>query len=148
MQVAEIDYIARAPTGKEVEDLNPKEVMRSLREKTTIEQVKNKYQKTGIPVPKHIFEASKQLKGTLEAILFDKDGNNMAKVPVSELAEKLSQTEGVHTILFDGIVTQRLLDIADSKKIKCLIGDRVSEVVKSPLDIKILELSNIVEEQK
>lgn len=148
MQVAEIDYIARAPKGKEVEDLTPKEVMRSLGEKKAVEQVKNGIQKTGIPVSKHIFEASKQLKGTLEAILFDKDGKNMARIPVSELAEKLSKTEGVHTILFDGIVTQRLLDIADSKKVKCLIGDRVSEVVKSPLDIKILELAYIVEEQK
>jgi len=148
MQVAEIDYIVRAPKGKEVEDLNPKEIMRSLREKTAVEQVKNGLQKTGIPVPKHIFEASKQLKGTLEAILFDKDGDNIARIPVSELAEKLSKTEGVRTILFDGIVTQRLLDIADSKKVECLIGDRVSEVVKSPLDIKILELANIVEEQK
>src|SRR5213083_2412847 len=32
-QVAEIDYVARAPFGKEVEELTPKEVMKALRER-------------------------------------------------------------------------------------------------------------------
>src|SRR5438046_7326688 len=35
-QVAEIDYVARAPFGKEVEELTPKEVMRALRERVPI----------------------------------------------------------------------------------------------------------------
>src|SRR6266567_3915510 len=39
-QVAEIDYVARAPFGKEVEELTPKEVMRSLRERVPINQAR------------------------------------------------------------------------------------------------------------
>ncbi len=147
IQVAEIDYIARAPAGQEVEDLTPKEVMRCLREKTPMKEIDN-IQKVGISVPKYIFDASLKLKGTLEALLFDKNEKIISRIPVSELADMLSKTEGVHTVLFDGIITQRLLDIADEKKIKCLIGDRISEVAKSPLDVKILELSNIIEEKK
>lgn len=38
MQVAEIDFIAKAPEGKEVEELTKKEVFKSLREKIPIEQ--------------------------------------------------------------------------------------------------------------
>lgn len=147
-QVAELDYVARAPSGKEVEELTPKEIMRCLRERVTQEQIpKDKDTiEVKIPIQKGVFEAAQQLRGTLEAILFDEEGKPISRLPVSELADKLSQTEGVYTVLFDGIVTQRLLDIADSKKIKCLIGDRISEVVKSPVGIKILRMSNISEE--
>src|SRR5207247_2274155 len=35
-QVADIDYVARAPFGKEVEELTPKEVMRALRERVPV----------------------------------------------------------------------------------------------------------------
>ncbi|MCW4032261.1 MAG: DNA primase DnaG [Candidatus Bathyarchaeota archaeon] len=147
MQVAELDYVARAPKGKEVEELTPKEILKCIREKVPLEQIKGKKPtKPPADVPKHIFEAAQELRGTLEAVLFDKKGKMMSKIPVSELAEKLSQTDGVDTVLFDGIVTQRLLDIADEKKVKCLIGDRVSEVVKTPVDIKIMKLSEIIGE--
>lgn len=147
IQVAELNYVARAPKGKEVEELTPKEILRCIREKVPIEQIKSKTPtKPPADVPKHIFEAAQELRGTLEAVLFDEKGKMISKIPVSELAEKLSQTDGVDTVLFDGIVTQRLLDIADEKKVKCLIGDRVSEVVKTPVDIKIMKLSEIIGE--
>ena len=37
-QIAEIDYIARAPMGKEVEDLTKKEIIKALRNKIPAEQ--------------------------------------------------------------------------------------------------------------
>jgi DNA primase len=40
IQLAEIDYIARAPQGKEVEELSKKEIFKSLREKVSFEQYK------------------------------------------------------------------------------------------------------------
>ena len=40
MQVAEIDFIAQAPQGKEVEELTKKEVFKSLREKVALESYK------------------------------------------------------------------------------------------------------------
>ncbi|WP_455277353.1 DNA primase DnaG [[Eubacterium] cellulosolvens] len=145
MQVAELDYVARAPKGKEVEELTPKEILRCIREKVPIEQIKGKTPiKPPVDVPKYIFEAAQELRGTLEAILFDKKGKIISKIPVSELAEKLSQVNSVDTVLFDGIVTQRLLDMAEEKKLNCLIGDRVSEAVKIPVDIKIMKLSEII----
>jgi DNA primase len=147
MQVAELDYVARAPKGKEVEELIPKEILRCIREKVPIEQIKGKKPtKPPADVPKHIFETAQELRGTLEAVLFDKKGKTISKIPVSELAEKLSQTDSVDTVLFDGIVTQRLLDMADEKKVKSLIGDRVAEAVKIPVDIKIMKLSEIIGE--
>ncbi|MDK2833750.1 MAG: primase [Methanolobus sp.] len=43
VQVANVDYIARAPDGKSVEDLVQKEVVRALRQKVPVEQVLDKY---------------------------------------------------------------------------------------------------------
>lgn len=37
-QLADIDYIAKAPEGKEVEELTKKEIYKALREKLSIEQ--------------------------------------------------------------------------------------------------------------
>src|SRR5437867_12965300 len=39
-QVADIDYVARAPYGREVEELTPKEVLRLLRERVPINQAR------------------------------------------------------------------------------------------------------------
>ena len=41
MQVGDVDYITRAPRGKEVEDLEKEEVLIALRDKAPTEQVIN-----------------------------------------------------------------------------------------------------------
>ncbi len=40
LQVAEIDFVARAPEGKEVEELSKKEVFKALRDRMTVQQFK------------------------------------------------------------------------------------------------------------
>jgi DNA primase len=150
MQVVELDYVARAPQGREVEELTPKEIMKSLREKSSIEQFKAEKPPTAhAPIPSitvaaNIVEAARQLRGTLEAIAFDENANEISRVPVGELTEKLSKMEGAHTLLFDGVITQRLLDLAEERNLKLLIGDRVSEIVKRPVNVKIATMSDII----
>jgi len=39
LQVAEVDYVARAPEGKEVEELTQKEILKALRNKVPVEQL-------------------------------------------------------------------------------------------------------------
>jgi DNA primase len=39
-QLADVDYIVKAPEGKEVEELTKKEIFKSLRERQSIEQYK------------------------------------------------------------------------------------------------------------
>ncbi|MEM3506917.1 MAG: DNA primase DnaG [Candidatus Bathyarchaeia archaeon] len=144
LQVADIDYVARAPLGKEVEELTPKEIMKCLREKVPAEQIKvEKTEPLKVPIPVNLVEISNQLKGTLEALIFDKNGKEIMKLPVSELAEKLQQIEGAYVLLFDGVITQRILDIAEEKNINYIIGDRLSEVVRRPVSIKIMTFSDL-----
>lgn len=144
LQVADIDYVARAPPGKEVEELTPKEIMKCLREKVPVEQIKfEKIEHLKVPIPVNLAEISNQLKGTLEALIFDKNGKEIMKLPVSELAEKLQQIEGAYILLFDGVITQRILDIAEEKNISYVIGDRLSEVVRRPANIKVMTFSDL-----
>jgi DNA primase len=147
MQVVELDYVARAPQGKEVEELTPKEIMKSLREKAPIEQFKAEKPSPARPstvaMPNNIVEAANLLRGTLEAIVFDENAREISRVPVGELTDKLSKIGAAHTLLFDGVITQRLLDLAEERNLKIVIGDRVSEVVRRPVNLKIMTMSEI-----
>jgi DNA primase len=143
IQVAELDYVARAPPRKEVEDLTPKEIMRCLREKVQAGNQQTTVRPTAPPQPQFIVHAVNTLRETLEAIIFDGKGAEIKRIPVSELAEKLKGSKGAHAVVFDGIITQRLLDIAEEKKISIVVGDRVSNIAKKPVDLKILTFSDI-----
>ncbi|MCE4612948.1 MAG: DNA primase [Desulfurococcales archaeon] len=88
---------------------------------------------TTVAVPKKIIDTIKDLKGTLEAILFDKEWNELERVKVKDLYERLQNVEEgkVHAIVFDGIITQRILDIAGKKNINILIGARLGSKLKT-----------------
>lgn len=138
----DVKYVARAPPGKEVEELTCKEIMNALRERIPASEVKIKYARTSLP--QKIVEAVESLRGTLEAILFNENFDVLAKIPVSELAEKISSLNGVSIVVFDGIVTQRIVDIAEEKGIKCIIGDQISDVVKKPVKLRVLTFDEVM----
>jgi hypothetical protein len=76
--------------------------------------------------------------------LFDESNTELARLPVSDLAAKLPELSGVHTLVFDGVITQRLLDMAEQKGVKYVIGDRLAEVAKRPAAVRILTIPEIV----
>jgi len=145
LQVTDIKYIARAPPGKEVEELTSREIFAALQSKVPIEELKAKKvrERRKILVPKQIVEARKELEGTLEAVLFNEKMEQIERLPVSGLAEKLEQAQGVDTVVFDGVITQRLVDIANEKDIKYLVAARVSDVVKQPLKVHLLTFADV-----
>ena len=144
-QVTELDYLARAPPGKEVEELTPKEIMKALRDRISHgapkAEAKPVMARTTFPEP--ILQKAQELKGTLEAAIFDETGKEIARLPVSELASQLPNMEAPNTLIFDGVITQRILDLADQKKIKYVVGDRLSEIAKKPADVKVLTMSEL-----
>jgi len=142
-QVTDVKFISRAPRGKEVEELNCKEIFDALEAKVPLqEQQQQPYrpprrEKQKVEVPKEIAEIIKTLDGTLEAILLNDKLEQIERLPVSQLAEKLQQAEGVDTIIFDGIITQRVVDIASEKNIKRIIASRLSDAVKPSLNVQL-----------
>jgi len=144
LQVSDIKYVTRAPKGKEVEELTSREIADALRDKAPIEEVKAK-KRQKVLVAKEMVEAAKGLKGTFEGVLFNSKMEQVGRLPVSELADKIKDFEDVDTVVFDGVITQRIVDIASEKNIKYLIAARVSDVVKQPLNVHLLTFESIMD---
>ena len=142
-QVTKVKYVARAPRGKEVEDLTFKEIEKALKERVPIEKTKVKKERRKKLLPKQIVETAKELSGTLEAVLLNKEMKKVDRLPVRELAAKLQQMKDIDTVVFDGIITQRLVDIAAERNINYLVAARVSKAMKQPLRVKLITFEEI-----
>lgn len=149
LQVTDIKYVARAPRGKEVEELNCKEIFEALEAKVPVGELTKpqppRREKPRVEVPSGVAQIIKSLEGTLEAVLLNEKLEQIERLPVSQLAEKLQQVEGVDTVVFDGIITQRIVDLAGEKGIKNVIASRISEAVKPPLNVQLLTFADISE---
>lgn len=168
-----VHYLARAPPGKEVEDLTGKEVKKALSKLTPltpampskppaevtaeakpeaqpiveIKPVEKPPEVTTLNIPTSIMETTKQLAGTLEAYLYDANWNLVKKVAVRELYDTLQslQDSNVKFIVFDGIITQRIYDVATEKGISLLVGARIGNISKKeggPILLTFYELSS------
>lgn len=145
LQVTDVKYIARAPPGKEVEEISCKDIFNALEQKIPIDKLKAapKRERRKVMLPKKAVEIAQELQGTLEAVLLNDKMEQLERLPVSELAEKLQQSSGVDMVIFDGVITQRMVDIANDKDVKYLIAARVSETVKPPLKVNLSTFAEI-----
>jgi len=58
---------------------------------------------------------------------------------VRELVETLkSNGKGAKAVVFDGIITQRILDIASEIGMKSVVGTKMGTVTKQPAGIDVL----------
>ncbi|RLF10757.1 MAG: DNA primase [Thermoprotei archaeon] len=152
LQLADIDFIARAPPGREVEELTGKEIAKCLRDKVPVDQAHLVLEKPHVPkeptkkleLPSHVIDEAKELLGTLEALLFDGDWNLLQKVPVRDLAETLQSLDGVKYVVYDGVATQRLVDIAERKGVSLLVCARVGDIAKKPESLEIATLNEVL----
>ncbi len=68
----------------------------------------------------------------------------VTETPVRDLAETLKKTtDTVNTLVFDGIITQRLIDIAAEKGIKTIVGSKLGNVSKQLSSIEILTKNDL-----
>lgn len=118
-------------------------VEEEIKRKGLAEESKAKKEQRKIQVPKQIAESAKELEGTMEAVLLNEKMEQIERLPVSELAQKLQGMKDVDTVIFDGIITQRLVEIATEKNVKCLIASRLSETISQPLQINLLTFAEI-----
>ena len=78
------------------------------------------------------------ISGSLKAVLFDASNKEIKKIPVRELTDSLKKSNNITTVVFDGIITQRLLDIANSKNVKEIIGIKLGNVIKIPSSVRVI----------
>jgi len=192
LQVAEIDFISRAPRGHEVEEMTQKQIVKALRNKIPADQYMEMYGLGGQPgrqddkpdpfaqddepsgprsspapahPPAHLphtpppmsaprppvsapsnakpltAEVAKfrdlllGMSGTSRAKIVDDAGGIMAEVPVRELVPSLKPP--AKAVVFDGIVTQRILDIAAEIGMRAVIGTKLGTVTKQPTSVEV-----------
>jgi DNA primase len=81
------------------------------------------------------------LGNTLKARFYNGNLAMVSEVPVRDVIKSLSETRDVHAIVFDGIITQRLADLASKQGVKLLIGLKIGNVNKVPENIEIITKS-------
>ncbi len=215
LQVAELDFIARAPRNQEVEDLTPKQMMKALRNKMPADQYidmygltsgktvqalqqngssggrgknggkqsqKERYEKKKqakkeraekkvvkapvepsapeeeeevlimeekAPEPKMEKESlfgklAEELKGTSKAYLLDSAGNKIEELPVRDLAERMKgDLSAIDTVIFDGVITQKLLDIAGAASVNTIIATKKFGITKQPENVVVLTFGDL-----
>ncbi len=213
-RVADIDFVARAPVGKEVEELSRKELIKCLRAKVPYETATpisgndedkrrsygardrergsrggNRFedrrrprrddsrdvmpplpeqpaQKAPAPaqraadipsappqatpqpeaapaakkpaeVPPALLTSLDELENTLRARFYNAELAAVKEMPVREMMKSLENEKDIHAIVFDGIITQRLADLAENKKIGILVGIKLGNVFRKPASVLI-----------
>ena len=170
LQVAEIDFIARAPDNTEVEHLTHKQIMKCLRDKVSAElfmeqnkwsrpdsksakkapksKGKDSKKKDQKPAPKEeapsepvkaspVFaQQLDQLQGSKNArLLIDEEVAD--EVSISGLQEVLEthKNNGVNTLVMDGIITQRLIELVPKAGIKTIVAEKKGPLPREPVGI-------------
>lgn len=194
LQVTDVDAVARAPAGLEVEQLTQKQFMKALQSKISADELKAKMNggqkkkkekekkekepkkshgrkgkapppargerkpverappaeahppqpphpphppQPPIILPPDVSARMKGMVGTNEAVGFDGDFKEVFVTGTSALMETLKNaTAIVKMIIFDGIITQRILSLAIEKKVELLIGINTSGKI-DPKSVKI-----------
>ena len=197
LQVAEVDFIARAPRGKEVEELTQKQIMKCLRNKIPADQYVEMYGLSGQvykaesefpepkpaagpqarpeprpefrPEPREPRESREdrppapltpttkvlnpklekyrdmllQLGGSSTARLLDDGDSVVTEVPVRELVDTLKTAKQTRAIVFDGIITQRILDIASEMNMHSVVGTKMGTITKQPAGVEVWTRSDL-----
>ncbi len=147
-QVVRVEKVYHAPQGKEVEDLTPIDVINMLKGERAEAPSPRRGRQAEAAAPKAPEEADEpvvaktrelypNLNGTLEAILLDQGLQEIGRFPISELVQKMEGTSGAQYLIFDGIVTQRLVESASKVGVKGIIGHRTGELNEVPGDVRI-----------
>ena len=82
----------------------------------------------------------KEFEGTGCGAILDEALNITKEVSIEDIYEEIKNIEGnANTVIFDGIISQRLVDVASQKEIKKLVAFR-SNIVKKPQNLKIITI--------
>ncbi|MCQ2070726.1 MAG: DNA primase, partial [archaeon] len=86
------------------------------------------------------------VSGTRNSVLLDGEGNTLNKVEVKNLANYLKESgsSDIKSIVFDGVISQNIVDIASGLGIKTLVCKRKGKIAKLPADLTIFERSDLV----
>jgi len=140
LQIADIDFVSRAPQTREVEEIPQKLIIEDVKKEQPKDTKSDTSKKSTNNKTKSddYFSILDEVSGSLKAVLLDQKDNEIKKIPVRELTDELKKSKNIETVVFDGIITQRLLDIAHNKNVKTIVGMKMGNVVKKPKSVKVV----------
>jgi DNA primase len=154
LQVAKLDYVARAPEGLEVEELTRKQMIKSLQNKKPagakyIRTTKDKKEVTGkdtlfqklmkklkVKNPAAIKESLVKIEPG-HSIGFSKSLEKLFEIPVGEIFEKIKDFKSTQYLIIDGILSKRLITLLLPMKIKFIACKNKEEELRVPSEITI-----------
>ncbi len=128
VDVPKEEPVAETPAEPAVEE-KPKK--RTLRGKRTSNKVLS-------PEQEQFRDMLLDLSTTHNAKILGEDRQVLREVAVKSLVNTLKEeSDGVEAIVFDGVISQRILDVSADKGIKIVVGTRKGNITKMPADIAI-----------
>jgi len=80
----------------------------------------------------------RDMAGKKKARLLNSKGGIVTEVQTNKLIDVLGkEKKSVNAIVFDGVITQRLVDIAHKKGVKMIVGTKMGNVAKLPSSVSI-----------
>ena len=204
LQTMDIDFVARAPRGSEVEELTQKQLLKCLRNKIPINQYleMSGFESTGAtrepreergesegrsergdrrddrdrmprrddrdrgmpeprsppspvapapvaaaPLPPELaryFDLLHGVENASRCLFVGEDDAVVGESPVKEMIEAIANlATPTKAVVFDGIVSQRLLDVAHEKGIGTVVGSKLGPVGKVPEEIRIFTKADL-----
>ncbi len=166
LEQTDIDYVARAPEGKVVEELTAKEIRRALSSAVPADEVRRElgisppqerrmavirpatphlsHQRQEreddeklLRIPEMFREQYKRIRGTDKVLLLDDNLSLIREVSTSDLLGALSEVSGVRYIVYDRIVTQRIVDRAYEVGVRAIVGGIARDIVRRPSGMAI-----------
>ncbi len=126
------------------EEEKPKRTIRAPRTLRGKRDIKS--DKILTPEQENLRDTLSDITGTKNSVLMSEDGTVIDKVEVKNLANYLkeSDNEDIRTIVFDGVISQNILDISSGKGIKTLVCKRKGKISKLPADIVVWTRDDLV----
>jgi DNA primase len=205
LQTMDVDFVARAPRGSEVEELTQKQLLKCLRNKIPINQYleMSGFESTGasrepredrgdggnrgerreernggmrrderdrdrermppppqrappppppappaaVPLPPdlaHYFELLNGIENSSRALFVGEDDAVVGEAPIKEMYEALATVSApTKALVFDGIVSQRLVDVAQEKGIGTVVASRLGPVGKIPDHVRVFTKADL-----
>ena len=83
----------------------------------------------------------KEIEGEGTGAILDEALNVTKEVKVEEIYEELKNiNEPAKTVIFDGVISQRLVDVCSLKGIENLVAFKSMNIVKKPDNVKIITM--------
>ncbi|MCL1811877.1 MAG: DNA primase DnaG [Methanomassiliicoccaceae archaeon] len=104
----------------------------------TLRGKKDRNTKTLSPEQEAFRDLLLDMSSTHNAKLLSEDNSVIREVAVKNLVNSLKEdSEGISVIIFDGVISQRILDVSIEGGIKTIVGTRKGNITKMPAEMTI-----------